>query len=80
MHHAHHHMSELFKQLGLPNTDAQIQEFLSAHRPLPAKRIIADAEFWTDSQASFLREALAQDSDWSVIVDQLSQALRSAGT
>ncbi len=77
MHNAHHRMSELFKQLGLPNTDAQIQRFLAEHRPLPAKCLLADAGFWTDSQANFLREAVAQDSDWSVIVDQLSQALRS---
>lgn len=77
MHNAHHHMSELFKQLGLPNTDAQIQSFLATHRPLPAKCLLADANCWSDSQASFLREAVAQDSDWSVIVDQLSQALRS---
>lgn len=80
MHNAHHHMSELFKQLGLPNSDTDIREFITQHRPLPAKRLLADAECWSESQASFLREAVAQDSDWSVIVDQLSQALRSDDT
>lgn len=73
----HHSMSELFKQLGLPHSDAQIQAFLAQHRPLPAHRTIADATCWTAAQASFLREAIALDSDWAVIVDQLSQALRS---
>lgn len=77
MHNAHHRMSELFKQLGLLDTDAQIQSFLAKHRHLPARCLLADADFWTESQANFLRDAVAQDSDWSVIVDQLSQALRS---
>ena len=71
-----HYLSELFKQLGLPSKRAQVETFLSAHSPLPAGRALPDACFWSASQASFLREALAQDSDWSVIVDQLSDALR----
>lgn len=76
MNHAHHPMSELFKQLGLPFKKRQIQAFLVEHSPLPPGRLLADACFWSASQATFLREALEQDSDWSAIVDQLSQALR----
>ncbi|WP_068858680.1 DUF2789 family protein [Perlucidibaca aquatica] len=78
MNHAHHPMSELFKQLGLPFKHGQIQTFLAEHSPLPPGRLLADACFWSASQASFLREAVEQDSDWAVIVDQLSQALRGA--
>ena len=78
MNHAHHPMSELFKQLGLPFKSAQIQKFIAEHRPLPPGRLLADACFWSAAQASFLREALEQDSDWSTIVDQLSQALRGS--
>lgn len=78
MHKAHHRMTELFQQLGLPSEDAEIHEFLSKNRPLPAETTLADAEFWTASQASFIREALTLDSDWSGIVDQLNEALRAS--
>jgi len=75
MNHANHPMGELFKQLGLPFKPLQIQAFIAAHRPLPSGRLLADACFWSASQADFLREALEQDSDWSSIADQLSRAL-----
>ena len=78
MHKAHHRMTELFQQLGLPSEDAEIHEFLSKHRPLPAGKTLAEAEFWTASQASFIREALMLDSDWTGIVDQLNEALRAS--
>ncbi|REH39130.1 uncharacterized protein DUF2789 [Paraperlucidibaca baekdonensis] len=74
----HHSMSELFKQLGLPDSDAQIQQFIATHRPIADTCPLPEAVCWSDSQASFLREAVALDSDWAVVVDQLSQALRSA--
>jgi hypothetical protein len=41
---------------------------------------LPDAPFWTRSQASFLRESLSQDSDWSGPVDQLGKALQDAAT
>jgi hypothetical protein len=36
---------------------------------------LADAPYWSPSQAAFLREALSQDAEWAVVVDQLSKAL-----
>jgi hypothetical protein len=38
---------------------------------------LAEAPYWTPSQATFLREALSQDAEWAVVVDQLSKALES---
>ena len=74
---AHHHFSELFDQLGLPSEPAAIDRFLQAHAPLPRGMDLPDAPFWSPSQATFLREAWLQDSDWAEPVDRLSAALRA---
>jgi hypothetical protein len=34
------------------------------------------ASFWTQAQASFLREAIEEDADWAELVDQLDVMLR----
>lgn len=73
---SNHHFSELFAQLGLPNDANSIANFLALHAPMAANVKLADAPFWSASQASFLRESLLQDSDWSNTVDQLNEALQ----
>lgn len=71
-----HPFSELFAQLGLPSDAQGIRQFLAQHGPLAPDVSLPDAACWTPSQATFLREALQQDSDWAEVVDQLNQALR----
>lgn len=71
-----HHFSELFAQLGLPADVQGIQRFLASHTPLAADFKLPDAPFWTPAQAAFLCEALLEDSDWALLVDQLSETLR----
>ena len=71
-----HHFSDLFAQLGLPNDNRSIAQFLSNYTGRSQGVRLPDAPFWTRSQAAFLRESLSQDSDWSGLVDQLSKALR----
>jgi hypothetical protein len=73
-----HRFCELFAQLGLPADDASIRQFITRHAPLAPGVRLADATFWTPSQASFLREAIGQDADWAEVADQLSAALRAA--
>jgi hypothetical protein len=73
---AHHHFSDLFAQLGLPHEPQGIAQFLAQHRPLAGDVRLPDAPFWSPAQASFLREALLQDSDWAELADQLSESLR----
>jgi hypothetical protein len=70
-----HHFSELFAQLGLPDDNASIGEFIMKHRPLGPTVMLADAPFWTTAQAQLLREQLRQDADWAEIIDQLNAAL-----
>lgn len=72
-----HNFSELFAQLGLPHDPAAIAQFLARHGPLAAGVTLAEAPFWSPTQAAFLRESLAQDSDWAGPVDQLAKALQS---
>ena len=72
----HHHMRSLFEQLGLSSGSEQINQFIHNHR-LAAGERIQDAKFWTPAQASFLQEAIGDDSDWSELVDHLDVTLRS---
>lgn len=67
---------DLFAQLGLSDRDEDILQFIASHRPLDRGIDLPDAPFWSPAQASFLREALEQDSSWSELVDQLNAALR----
>jgi len=74
-----HRFTELFAQLGLPADAQSIAHFLAMHSPLAGNIKLPDATFWSPAQATFLREALLQDSDWAEVVDQLSEALRAPG-
>jgi NAD(P)H-dependent FMN reductase len=72
------HFHDLFAQLGLPNSPEAIASFLDLHRPLPDDMLLADAPFWDESQAQFLREKRLQDApEWTQLIDQLSEALRA---
>ncbi|OGB03444.1 DUF2789 domain-containing protein [Aquabacterium parvum] len=77
-----HRFSELFAQLGLLMDEAGIRAFLAANSPLAPDVLLAEAPFWTASQAALLREEILEDADWAEVVDRLNAALRSpdAGT
>lgn len=70
-----HTLNKLFAQLGLPATDEDIDRFLLQHKIEHDCPLVA-AEFWTVGQVAFLQEALQNDSDWVVLVDQLDTRLR----
>ena len=72
-----HSLQTLFEQLGLDSSPEQIRLFIETHAPLPHDLALHDAPFWTPSQASFLREAVQDDSDWTEIVDTLNSELHS---
>ncbi len=71
-----HSLPSLFKQLGLADDPAGIEQFVTAHSPLKADLELADAFFWTDSQKAFLREEILEDADWAEVVDELNLKLR----
>jgi len=69
-------MNTLFAQLGLDNTDSAIQYFIRVHSPLPESVVLHKASFWNCSQATFLQQSIAEDSEWSGVVDHLDSLLR----
>lgn len=69
-------MTNLFLQLGLDSSQEGIERFLLENE-LEKDIHILEAPFWTDSQAELLRELLNSDANWALVVDQLSEALRS---
>ena len=70
-----HRLCDLFRQLGLPDDPASVERFLAAHRPLPNGVPLAEAPWWSPSQAQFLREELCKDGDWAEVVDLLGSLL-----
>lgn len=70
-----HQLSDLFSQLGLPDDAASIEAFVASHRPLADGVALADAPFWSVSQAQLLRQKLADDADWVGLVDSLNVQL-----
>lgn len=72
-----HSMASLFAQLGLPADEQAIDTFIKVHGPLPHSMILSEAPFWTQAQATFLREEVQKDADWAEVVDQLNVALHA---
>lgn len=71
-------MTRLFDQLGLDSTPPFIESFIAAHKPLPESVALADAPFWSPSQAEFLRSEVDEDTDWAIVIERLNAALRNA--
>lgn len=71
-----HSLPSLFKQLGLPDDPISIERFIATHSPLKPDLHLADAFFWSRSQADFLRDEVLEDADWAEVVDQLDVLLR----
>ena len=71
-----HRLSDLFRQLGLPDDQVSIEAFVLQHRPLSSSVRLSEAGFWTESQRTFLSEEIAEDADWAEVVDDLNRRLR----
>ncbi|QFU23695.1 DUF2789 domain-containing protein [Shewanella eurypsychrophilus] len=68
-------LSHLFEQLGLDNSDENIERFITSHT-IPANILLCQAEFWNESQKSFLKESIEEDAQWSELIDHLDAQLR----
>lgn len=73
----HQDKQSLFAQLGLNPDPSAIDAYIAAHSPLAPDLALADAPFWTPSQAEFLREELLGDADWAAVIDDLNVQLRA---
>lgn len=74
----HADMSTLFEQLGLNNSEQEIESFLESHSSLAQGEFLYEAEYWNPSQATFLRQAIQFDAEWAGVVDLLDVMLRRA--
>lgn len=72
----YHSIELLFDQLGLDSSEEAIESFINKNKSLPGHLELYKADFWTNSQASFLKEMKDEDSDWSAVVDLLDTMLR----
>jgi len=72
-----HSINNLFAQLGLPSDEVSVVQFIKAHGPLSVGIALADAPFWTATQALFLREELLNDADWVEVIDALNVQLHA---
>lgn len=70
-----HTMQALFAQLGLPNNDIAIDNFIQNNH-LPNEIPLESAAFWSAGQAQFIHEAISEDADWAEVVDHLDAQLR----
>ena len=73
---SNHNLPNLFAQLGISNSHQDIEKFVKANKGISSELKLHQAPFWNESQSSFLCEAIAEDSDWSEIVDTLDTLLR----
>ena len=73
---SNHNMQGLFAQLGLDDTRSGIYHFVKSHKIKADDISIAEAEFWSPAQSSFISDSLEEDGDWSEIIDQLDAMLR----
>lgn len=73
---SNHNLSNLFAQLGIANSRLDIENFVKANKGISSELKLHQAPFWNESQSMFLCEAIAEDSDWSEIVDTLDTLLR----
>lgn len=67
-------LSTLFEQLGMSGQQEDIDMFIEQHQ-LEKNESLAEARFWTPSQAGFLREGLLQDANWAEVIDDLNARL-----
>ncbi len=70
-----HDMTDLFDQLGISSDQRSIAHFIRCHTVLGNGTHLHDGASWSASQSIFLREAIDQDGDWALVVDQLNAAL-----
>ncbi len=71
-----HIVKDLFLQIGLSNESHDIDSFIRENKGIPSSIPIWEADFWTQSQAAFLKESYDEDSDWVEAVDHLDSLLR----
>lgn len=71
-----HSINTLFDQLGMPSSNDAIDQFVADHKSLPPAVKLHEADFWSPSQATMLKQLKDEDADWAIFVDELDTRLR----
>ena len=71
-------LQTLFEQLGLDADQASIDTFFLKTPTLAEDVKLADAPFWTAAQSQFLKEKIAADDHWAIVIDELNERLHQA--
>ena len=72
-------LNHLFEQLGIESSEENIDRFI-AESMIPNNVLLYEADFWTESQKSFLKEAIDEDAQWSELIDHLDVLIRRSDT
>ncbi len=70
-------MNNLFAQLGLPNSDSDIDNFIKNNQ-LDEEVSLKDAPFLDEQQKMFIREEWKLDAVWALVIDELNARLHEA--
>lgn len=65
----------LFAQLRLDGSDEGVTAFIEQHKGLNKSQYIENAPFWSEGQATFLRNAVLDYAGWAQVIDPLNVAL-----
>ncbi|EAR11047.1 DUF2789 family protein [Reinekea blandensis] len=65
----------LFGQLGLPDDDTTIAQFIEKNRINDPDTPLESLSVWSESQKQFLLEARSLDAEWAEPVDELDALL-----
>ena len=65
----------LFGQLGLPDDDTTIAQFIEKNRISDRDTPLESLSVWSESQKQFLLEARSLDAEWAEPVDELDALL-----
>lgn len=71
---ADHTMNDLFAQLGLPNSDSEIEAFIKENQ-LPEGVTLKEASFFDEQQLMFIEEEWKLDAVWALVIDELNTRL-----
>lgn len=71
---AEYTMNNLFAQLGLPNSDGDIDAFIKANQ-LPEGVSLKEAPFLDEQQKMFIQEEWKLDAVWVLVIDELNVRL-----
>ena len=73
---SNHTLNSLFQQLGLPDSDQEINDFIVQNKGIDKTIALYEVNIWSSSQSAFLKESQEQDSDWTEVIDHLDAQLR----